>query len=200
MILKGGDTRLKKAASTIAAMKPNQFNNGAVGGQYFLFLIFLISSLSHLFFEHLFGCHFSLCFTVIQNIAEAVLFTKSMVSKLLHVSYHYFTLSEFHTFIYFFLYLHISFEFLPLSSAISLYLSMYLFIYLSIYFPLSHTHSPSTSLSFSVSISFFLSTSLSLFLSFCFSLFLSLSLSFSLILCVSLFHCLSYALSYSISK
>ena len=35
MILKGGDTRLKKAASTIAAMKPNQFNNGAVGGQYF---------------------------------------------------------------------------------------------------------------------------------------------------------------------
>ena len=37
MILKGGDTRLKKAASTIAAMKPNQFNNGAVGGQYFFF-------------------------------------------------------------------------------------------------------------------------------------------------------------------
>ena len=101
MILKGGDTRLKKAASTIAAMKPNQFNNGAVGGQYFLFLIFLITSLSHLFFEHLFGCHFSLCFTVIQNIAEAILFTKSMVPKLLHVSYHYFH-SQRVTYFYFF--------------------------------------------------------------------------------------------------
>ena len=187
MILKGGDTRLKKAASTIAAMKPNQFNNGAVGGQYFLFLIFLISPLSHLFFEHLCGCHFLLCFTVIQSIAEAILFTNQWFLNcyMCHITI---SLSASYILLIFFSYICIFLlnSSLSLLLSLSIYLCIYSFIYqsinLSIYFPLSLTHSPSTSLS----TSFFLSLSLSLFLSFCFYISLPFPLFFCHFVCLSL--------------
>ena len=185
MILKGGDTRLKKAASTIAAMKPNQFNNGAVGGQYFLFLIFLISSLSRLFFWTFVWLLFFPLFYRHSKCSWGCIIYKPMVPKLLHVSYHYFH-SQRVTYFYFFFLISAYFFWIPPSLfrylSLSIYVSIHLFIYL---FP-SLSHTLSLYLSLFLSLYLFLSLSLPLSLPLILSLYFSPFPSLFLSFCVSL--------------